>query len=305
MDIPNISHDSDAGHGASHDGTPLHTGVGAALGADGHDYRDPYDDQSQALGASATGSELGNPNEYEHYWFYQGKDGYCAPSSVTQVIEAQSGHSIDGYSAAVSEAHKLGIPFDGSGMTMPQAQELLNGFGVQSHLEQPASAQQGLDELAQYLEQGKSVILSVNADPIWYGTETSSDNPDGGPDHALVVTAINAQTGEVTLSDPGSPDGNQEQVPLSTFMEAWEASGCEMLVTDHAAGTEDAQVWSDTERIEGIATDTVHHGETEAGFVIVSIALGMGVRRAARAARARMTDDQRDAGLNGLGEIGA
>jgi hypothetical protein len=180
------------------------------------------------------------------------------------------GHTISGYSAVVNEAHKLGIPFDPSkGMNLQQAQELLNGFGVQSHIEQPASTQQAVDELAQYLEQGKSVILSVNVDPIWYGTQTSSDNPDGGPDH-----------------------GNEEQVPYSTFMAAWEASGCEMLVSDHSAGTEDSQVWSDTERIEGIATTTVHHGETEAGFVILSIGLGMGVRRVAQAARARLSEDQ-------------
>jgi hypothetical protein len=303
METPDIFHDGGTGHDGEHHGvTPLHSGVG---GNDGYAHHNPYEDQSQPLGAAATGTEIGNPNEYEHYWFFQGKDGYCAPSSVTQVIEAQSGHTIGGYSMVVNEAHKLGIPFDGSGMTMPQAQELLNAFGVPSHLEQPASAQQGLDELAQYLEQGKSVILSVNADPIWYGTQTSSDNPDGGPDHALVVTAINSQTGEVTLSDPGSPNGDEEQVPLSTFMEAWEASGCEMIVTDHAAGTEDSQVWSDTERVEGVAATTVHHGETEAGFVILSVVLGMGIRRAARAARARMTDDQQDVGRTGLGEIGA
>jgi hypothetical protein len=114
----------------------------------------------------------------------------------------------------------------------------------------------------------------------------------GERDHALVVTAINAQTGEVTLPDPGSPDGNEEQVPLSTFMQAWEASGCEMLVSDHCAGNQDSQVRSDTERIESIATDTVHHGETEAGFVILPIGLGMGVRLAARAARTRVSGNQ-------------
>jgi hypothetical protein len=297
METPEIFHDSSTGHDGELHGAPLHTGIG---GNDGFAYHDAYDDQSQSLGASTSSSEIGNPNEYEHYWFFQGKDGYCAPSSVTQVIEAQSGHTIGGYNTVVNEAHKLGIPFDPSkGMNLQQAQQLLNAFGVQSHIEQPTSAQQAVDELAQDLQQGKSVILSVNADPIWYGTETSSDNPDGGPDHALVVTAINAQTGEVTLSDPGSPDGNEEQVPYSTFMEAWEASGCEMLVSDHSAGTEDSQVWSDTERIEGIATTTVHHGETEAGFVILSIGLGMGVRRVAQAAQARLSDNQRDGVIDG------
>ena len=289
MDTQHTFHDASTSHDDDpHSAATLHTGIG------GHDApapHDPYGDQPP-LGAAAASPEVGNPGEYEHYWFFQGKDGYCAPSSVTQVIEAQSGHAIDGYNAAVTEAHKLGIPFNGTGMTMPQAQQLLTAFGVPSHLEQATTAEQGLTELTHDLQQGKSIILSVNADPIWYGTQTSADNPDGGPDHALVVTAINTQTGEVTLSDPGSPTGNEEQVPLSTFTDAWEASGYQMLVTDHAAGTDDAQVWTDTQRIEGIATDTVHHGETEAGFVILSIGLGMGIRRVARAARTHMSDSR-------------
>jgi hypothetical protein len=317
METPDIFHDSTAHDSETHDATTLHGGTGGHHASTGHD---EYEDQSQQLGASAASTEIGNPNEYEHYWFYQGKDGYCAPSSVTQVIEAQSDHTLNGYTAVVSEAHKLGIPFDGTGMTLPQAQELLTAFGVPSHLDQPASTDQAFEELGQYLEQGRSVILSVNADPIWYGTETSSANPDGGPDHALVVTAINAQTGEVTLSDPGTPDGNEEQVPLDTFKDAWEASGYTMIVSDHAAGSEDQHVWSDTQRDEGITTasahhetiediaaDTVHHGATDAGFVILSISLGMGIRRMAHAARttrtARTSNHQPDG--TAIGEIEA
>jgi len=64
------------------------------------------------------------------------------------------------------------------------------------------------------------------------------------------VSAINAQTGEVTLSDPGSPTGNEETVPIDTFMQAWSASDYSMLVTDHAAGTEDHKVQADIAHIE-------------------------------------------------------
>jgi|GEM_PF-5606799 len=292
MDTPDIFHDTSTGHDSDTHPAP-HTGT-SAHHLDTSPYPGSYHDHTQPLAATQAGPEIGNPGQYEHYWFYQGKDGYCAPSSVTQVIEAQTGHTIHSYTAVVSEAHKLAIPFNGTGMTMPQARELLTAFGITSHLEQPPTPQQGLDQLAQDLAQGKSIILSVNADPLWYGTQTDPGNPDGAPDHALVITAINAQTGEVTLSDPGTPDGNQEQVPLTTFMDAWEASGCQMLVTDHAAGTQDTQIWSDTQHIEGTATRTVQHGETDAGFVILSIALGLGIRRAAHATQTHLHHTQHD-----------
>ena len=61
----------------------------------------------------------------------------------------------------------------------------------------------------------------------------------GAADHALVVSGINSETGVVTLSDPGTPSGNEEQVPLSVFMDAWSASNYQMLVTDDAVGGAD------------------------------------------------------------------
>ena len=232
----------------------------------------------QALGSISPANEIGNPNEYEHYWFYQEHNGYCVPSSVTQVIEAQSGHTMHSYNDVVQEAHKLGIPVGADGMTLPQAQEILSHFDVPSHVEQPANPDEALNHLVNYLHQGRNVILAVNASPIWYHGSQTYDNPSGGADHALVVTAINTQTGEVTLSDPGSPAGDEEQVPLNVFMEAWNASGDQMLVTDHAAGTQDAQVWNtvqhDASNVDNVAE--------KAGFVILPIALGVAAWNAAK-----------------------
>jgi hypothetical protein len=236
-------------------------------------------------GAAAPGSgDIGNPNEYEHYWFFQGKDGYCGPSSITQVIEAQSGHQIHSYADVVNEMHRLHIPFDGSGMAVQDIPRVLDAFGIHSHLETPSSPQQGLQQLASYLQEGRSVILSVNASPIWYGSDTAG-NPGGAPDHALVVTAIDPVHGTVTLSDPGSPDGNEETVPLSTFMDAWDASHDSMIVTDHAAGTQDSPVWQTTNDLAHGANNLAERTGASAGFVLLPVALGLGVRRIARAAR--------------------
>jgi hypothetical protein len=275
-------HDSGSGHeGESYTGAEsLHTGGIHA----GDVHAGGFDaavhgglSAEQSLGSISPANQIGNPNEYEHYWFFQEHNGYCVPSSITQVIEAQSGHVMQSYNTVVQEAHNLGIPVGANGMTLPQAQEILNHFDIPSHIETPATPQQAIDQLANYLHEGRSVVLSVNASPIWYGSDTQ-DNPTGQADHALVVTAINAQTGEVTLSDPGSPTGNEEQVPLNVFMDAWGASHDQMLVSDHAAGTQDSQVWSTTQHVAG----TVDNGLEKAGFVILPIALGVALWNVAR-----------------------
>jgi hypothetical protein len=239
-------------------------------------------DRAGRLGAS---DEIGNPAEYQHYWFFQQHNGYCVPSSVTQVIEAQTGISMHGYNLVEQEAHHLGVPTGAQGLTLEQARELLNGFDIPSHVVQEPSAEAGVTQLAHDLEQGKNVILSVNASPIWYGSATA-DNPSGQADHALVVTAINTETGTVTLSDPGSPTGNEEHVPLSTFIEAWGASHYQMLVTDdHVGGADHSAATADVDHLDGgspgIGTGIAHGLEFAAGFVILPIVLVVGLAGAA------------------------
>lgn len=185
-----------------------------------------------------TGNVVGNPSEYDHYWFYQEHNGYCVPSSVTQVIEAQTGIDMHSYSLVEQEAARLGLPTGAQGLTLQQAQELLQGFSIPAQVHTYPLGGPAVQQLEQYLAEGRSVILAVNASPIWYGSETAG-NPTGGPDHAVVVTAINAQTGMVTLSDPGTPGGNEELVPFQTFMEAWAPSSYGMLVTGDSAGGAD------------------------------------------------------------------
>lgn len=215
--------------------------------------------------------EIGNPAEYQHDWFFQKYNWYCVPSSITQVIEAQSGQHIHSYALVEKEISQLHLP--GTGLDLPQAQEVLAGFNVPSHIVTAGSAETGISDLADYLHEGRSIILAVNASPIWYGSETAH-NPDGHADHALVVSAVNTQTREVTLSDPGNPNGNEETVPLSVFLDAWSASDYSMLVTDHTAGTEVHQTDVGIKHVElSVSTPHVHLSES----VILPIAFGAGI----------------------------
>jgi hypothetical protein len=133
-------------------------------------------------------AEVGNPAEYRQDWFFQEQNGYCVPSSLTEVISAQSGIPLPDYSLVEQEAARLGLP--ATGLTLPQAQELLGGFGVPSHIEYGGDPQTAAGELAGFLSQGRNVMLAVNASPIWYGSADSPDNPDGQADHAAVTAAV-------------------------------------------------------------------------------------------------------------------
>jgi hypothetical protein len=204
-----------------------------------------------ATGAFGLAAEYGDPGQYHNYWFYQGNNETCAPASVTQVIEAQTGINLHGEALVQHELAELHMP--SGNLTMEQAQTLLNHFSIPSHLQDyPNNPNAALSQLEQYLHDGRNVVLSVNASPIWYGSETADNDhaaeglpSDEWADHAVVVTAINTQTGMVTLSDTGNPggdpylsghDGNEEQVPISVFLDAWQGSNYEMLVTDHSDG---------------------------------------------------------------------
>ena len=87
-----------------------------------------------------------------------------------------------------------------------------------------------MDDLAARLDAGCGVIAAVDSGELW-GDSADAAGEDNMPDHALVVTEIDTNTGMVTLEDPGNPDGNGTQVPISQFEDAWADSGFQMVAT--------------------------------------------------------------------------
>ncbi len=127
---------------------------------------------------AASVSEIGDPSQYAHDWFFQEHNGYCVPASITQVIEAQTGISLHSYNLVEQEASHLGLP--GTAMTMPEAQTLLHSFDIPSHVVEGGTPQEAATQLAQYLHQGRDIILAVNASPIWYGSDTADNSKRRG-----------------------------------------------------------------------------------------------------------------------------
>ncbi|WP_370496882.1 LysM peptidoglycan-binding domain-containing protein [Mycobacterium sp. pR1184] len=172
-----------------------------------------------------SGSEHGDPTQAVSYWFAQhGSD--CVPASVTQVLSEAVGHRVP-ESEVLQRMTALGmaLPTSTHGVAFDDAERLLDSFGIPSHLEHHVT----LARLEGYLDQGRSVILGVDADPIWHYRDGDSQGP---APHAVMITSIDESTGTVTLSDTGTPRGNEEQVPLNVFMHAWGEQGNQLVVTD-------------------------------------------------------------------------
>ncbi|WP_185981904.1 C39 family peptidase [Skermania sp. ID1734] len=169
----------------------------------------------------------GNPTAWQADWFFQGRDGYCGPSSIAQVVSEYTGVHAHNPQEMVDHAVALGV-FDPDhpeqGMSFQGMQRLMQDEGVPCHLEHSS-----MSDLEAKLDDGYGVIAMVNAGAIWGAGHDSGH----GADHALVVAGIDREHGTVILSDPGNPNGNQETVPISQFEQAWQASGDTMLVADN------------------------------------------------------------------------
>lgn len=211
------------GAGASHDGHDDHAHFGSHDPHDAHDFL-PGNPYAPLVGA---GTEHGDPAQAVTYWFAQhGSD--CVPASVTQVLSEAVGHRVP-ESEVLERMTALGmeLPTSTQGVPFDDAERLLDSFGISSHQEHNVT----LARLEGYLDQGRSVILGVDADPIWHYQDGTSQGP---APHAVMITSIDESTGTVTLSDTGNPHGNEEQVPLNVFMYAWGQHGNQLVVTDSA-----------------------------------------------------------------------
>ena len=102
-------------------------------------------------------------------------------------------------------------------------------------------------DLTNELAQGHRVIVSVDADELWYndsimGKMTNWFNDvfgEQGGNHALIVAGVEVNPDDpndvkVVLTDPGAGDLRIEY-PLDQFMDAWQDSNCFMAATDAPA----------------------------------------------------------------------
>jgi hypothetical protein len=193
--------------------------IGLAGGGTGLAAAAPYGDPN--------GQMYGNPQAAAPYWHYQiGED--CGLMAVADVVgqvtgkePTQVGIELRGVFTR-SESHHGGVyRFDG---TSPQDMVLLlSKYGVQSQLT-TGNTLQGME---QDLAAGRKVIAAINAETIWNYPQGQGQRTNA--DHAVVVTGVDTRNNVVHLNDSGTANGRDEQIPLTTFTQAW-ATGNNLLI---------------------------------------------------------------------------
>ncbi len=168
----------------------------------------------------------------------QSENGFCVPASVGMIVSEFTG-------LVQTEAEMVGTAIDlnllyGSpgawiGMTTEGTVELLAHFGVDSHVEYGT-----LDDLRSHLDDERGIVLMVDADELWTSAPDDVQLTDAGADHAVVITGIDDERAVITLNDPGQPEGSGWEISVADFMDAWDDSNYEMVVTDAAPPTDES-----------------------------------------------------------------
>ena len=177
--------------------------------------------------ADSTAHMYGDPNAAAPYWRYQHQQD-CGLMAVADVVgqitgrePPQAGIQLRG--VLTKSASHTGTIYHFDGTSPEDLVVLLHQFGIDSQL----STGNTLTTLEQDLASGHKVIATVNAETIW---NTGTGNRSGA-DHAVVVTGLDTGTDLVHLNDSGIPTGRDEQVPLTTFSQAWATGNNELIVT--------------------------------------------------------------------------
>ena len=193
--------------------------VASGLYADDLEHFDPLTADMDAVS--------GNPEEAMEKWEYQGDTGRCALYSQKFVIEELTHQEID-IEELANLAEENGWFSEDSGTPLLNMDKVLDHFEIDSEM----SFHNDPSDLQRELESGKKIIVSIDADEIWYGEDNDLFTPGDGPNHAVEVIGIDHTDPDnpmVILNDSGNPDGCGEMVPLDTFMDAWEDGNCQMI----------------------------------------------------------------------------
>jgi len=172
-------------------------------------------------------SVIGDPEEAMGLWEYQGNTNRCAVYSQKFVIEEYTGEEVD-IEELVDIASENGWFTETGGTTLGDMDALLEHYNV------PHEATFGNDfnDIVESLNEGHKVIVAVDAEEYWYGENDNIYTPGDGPNHAAEVIGIDNSDPEnpvVILNDSGNPNGCGCEIPVETFMDAWEDGNCYMI----------------------------------------------------------------------------
>lgn len=167
----------------------------------------------------------GSPADDMANWEFQGDTNRCALYAQKFTIEAITGQEIDiEEMEAIAEQNGW---FNNGTATLDMS-KMLEYYGVESDM----TFGNDIDALRQALEDGKKVIVGLDSNQVWFGSEGNILDPSNAANHAVQVIGIdnsNPDCPMVVLNDSGSPQGCGELVPVEIFKEAWLAGDCQMI----------------------------------------------------------------------------
>jgi hypothetical protein len=180
-------------------------------------------DPSKADMDSVSGDPAGSMKE----WEFQGDTGRCALYSQKFVIEELTGEEID-IEELADLAEENGWFSEEGGTPLLNMNKVLDHYGINNEM----SFHNDISEIEDCLNSGGKVIVSIDADEIWYGESDDLFTPGDGPNHAVEVIGIdhsNPDEPMVILNDSGNPNGCGSMIPLDAFLDAWEDGDCQMI----------------------------------------------------------------------------
>ena len=170
---------------------------------------------------------VGNPTADMSHWEYQGDTNRCALYSQLFVIEEITGEELN-INDLVQLCEKNGWTYENGSTPILNMGNVLGHYGIEHKM----SFRNDMDDLTRALENGEKVIVSIDADEIWFGESDDVFTPNDGVNHAVEVIGIDNSDPEhpmVILNDSGTPNGQGELVPADTFMDAWDDGGNQMI----------------------------------------------------------------------------
>lgn len=176
----------------------------------------------------------GDPAESMKNWEFQGDTGRCALYSQKFVIEELTHQQVD-IDELVSLAEENGWFNESEGTPVLNMDKILEHYGIENEM----SFHNSVSDIEECLQSGGKVIVSIDADEIWYGQNDSLFSPNNAPNHAVEVIGIDRSDPDapmVILNDSGNPEGCGEMVPLDVFEDAWEDGNCQMIACMQGGG---------------------------------------------------------------------
>ena len=169
----------------------------------------------------------GDPESSMEVWECQGDTNRCALYSQKFVIEELTGEDID-IEEFADLAEENGWFSEEGGTAFLNMNKMLDYYGIDNEM----SFNNDFSDIEECLENGGKVIVSIDADEIWYGEDENLFDPADSANHAVEVIGIDYSDPDnpmVILNDSGPGTGQGEMIPLDTFMDAWEDGDYQMI----------------------------------------------------------------------------